>query len=501
MTINEFLDIALDGVNNIFDPAVNYKGGYQFNYKALREASKISEDGRNYIEGYFDKYYFEKVHQIFPNFLEIPLIFSNTYKEDGYGRCLRVSTNDVVASLFFSVTGIFPSISDERTEEENRITVRDTIRDYLKKSRDCISKGKDSEYYDLLYNNYLKFNESGMYNMTFDQYLAKMTNVICDGLLANLRKFYSTFDKDIDIHKIATMVDLEKFNFIMSHQLLMMSQAADELLNIYHNSLTNVYRYIEAVDLYIKEIDPGYRISLTSYDVVGNAIPNYNYHKLKKDFNKLVTKYPQFQLINLDTQSINFDPRDVEAIESYKAMMAKMLDDKVLSTSWEIIPSGHDNSNNNPSGTKSDKKPLSPESLEIRLSKGQQRLVNCKMFLDGTKYYKTVRGINNFDGYIGYIYDNGIVVFEKFYKDYETRTPVDEGATYVMTFENFVEMSQKTKTEIMEYIKTSGDGVRRIYHSSEWQEKVSAVITTGALSTLDNWKENKKLKKTNNKKK
>ena len=493
MEINEYLDMVLDGVNNYFDPAVNYKGEYQFNYKVLKEASKVTEDGTNLIEEYFKKYFFDKAHDIFPNFRDIPLIFNNTYKKDGYGRCLRISNNDIVASLFFSITGVYPKISDDKTDEENRKAIRDRIREYLRNSRDCINKGKNSEHYNFFYNNYLSFNKQG-YNFTFDQYMNKMTNLICDGFFANLIRFYNTFNKDIDINKIHEMVDIEKFDFIMAHQLIILSQVASEVVDTYHNSLASVYKYIEAIDLYIKEVDPNYRISLTSYDVVGNPIPNYNYHKLKKEFNEIVTKYPQFQVISVDSNSINFDPKDVDEIEKYKSMIAKVFEDNVLSASWELIPDGNGNRVNSYSSNVQHRG-SSIDNIEARLTKGQQRLVNCKMFLDSTDYLKTIRGINNFDGYIGYIYSSGIVVFEKFYKKYETRIPVDEGATYVMTFDNFVDMSQKTKAEIMDYIKNNGEDVRRIYHSGEWQDKVSTVIRTGDLSVLDKWKENKVLKK------
>ena len=46
-----------------------------------------------------------------------------------------------------------------------------------------------------------------------------------------------------------------------------------------------------------------------------------------------------------------------------------------------------------------------------------------------------------------------------------------------MTFNNFVEMSKKTKTDIMAYIKNGGTDVRRVYHTNKWIDKMIAIIT------------------------
>ena len=97
-------------------------------------------------------------------------------------------------------------------------------------------------------------------------------------------------------------------------------------------------------------------------------------------------------------------------------------------------------------------------------------------FLDGTNYLYKMTGKNNFTGYIGYLYSNGVVVFEKYYKNYEIREPVESNATYVMNFNNFVQMSMLTKSEIMDYIRQGGNEVSRIYHTSTWCKRMMRVI-------------------------
>ena len=97
-------------------------------------------------------------------------------------------------------------------------------------------------------------------------------------------------------------------------------------------------------------------------------------------------------------------------------------------------------------------------------------------FLDHTNYLYKMTGKDNFEGYVGYIYENGTVIFEKFYKNKNTVEPAKSNATYVMTFNNFVQMSKLTKTDIMEYIKLGGTDVKRIYHTLTWCDRIMQII-------------------------
>ena len=53
---------------------------------------------------------------------------------------------------------------------------------------------------------------------------------------------------------------------------------------------------------------------------------------------------------------------------------------------------------------------------------------------------------------------------------------------YKMTFDNFVEMSKKTKVEIIDYIKSGGSNVKRLYHTSTWFERVLQIIESDTYS-------------------
>ena len=105
-------------------------------------------------------------------------------------------------------------------------------------------------------------------------------------------------------------------------------------------------------------------------------------------------------------------------------------------------------------------------------------LMRKRLFFEKTGYMEQILGVNSFAGYVGYIYANGMVIFEKMYDD-ETRTvpAKDSNATYVMNIDNFVELSSLSKSDIIKYIKnTVNPNVKRVYHSKNWEQRLLSII-------------------------
>lgn len=112
-----------------------------------------------------------------------------------------------------------------------------------------------------------------------------------------------------------------------------------------------------------------------------------------------------------------------------------------------------------------------------------KNLIKKWEFFDSSNYIVTIKGINEMDGYIGYIYPNGTVLFEQFFDDKKNNEPAYYKAIYVMDILNFINMSSLSKTEIMDYIKHNPDGnVRRIYHTKNWTEKARKIISEDSLT-------------------
>ena len=102
-------------------------------------------------------------------------------------------------------------------------------------------------------------------------------------------------------------------------------------------------------------------------------------------------------------------------------------------------------------------------------------------YLENSDYVYKIYGVHKFEGYIGYIYPNGTVIFEKYYENIKTKKVASSSATYVMRLDNFMEMSKLSKTEIIRIIhRDSGANVKRIFHRENmerWKSDIFRVIS------------------------
>ena len=96
-----------------------------------------------------------------------------------------------------------------------------------------------------------------------------------------------------------------------------------------------------------------------------------------------------------------------------------------------------------------------------------------KEFYASTDPFFRIKGKNTFDGYIGFIYTNGKVVLDKYYENSKVGQVADGKAIYVMDIEDFYILSNYPKSILMK-----NPGIKRIYHTSGWQDKVQKEITS-----------------------
>lgn len=88
-------------------------------------------------------------------------------------------------------------------------------------------------------------------------------------------------------------------------------------------------------------------------------------------------------------------------------------------------------------------------------------------------YISSLKGMNRFEGYVAYLFENGRVVLEKFYKKTKHGViPTFNEAIYVMNITDFKELSKMGKTEIREYAKDMGLDVKVINHTKNFKQRV-----------------------------
>lgn len=151
---------------------------------------------------------------------------------------------------------------------------------------------------------------------------------------------------------------------------------------------------------------------------------------------------------------------------------------------WEILAPGNKliqdaTQEQNISQEKKCKENDTYESRKMRVIEGFNYLISLNPI-------KTFKGIGKFEGYIGFEYDNGIVIFEKAYEiDGSVAT---KNATYVMNRNNFKRLSQLTKTQIMYVLKQSNIGIQRLYHTENmksWKATVTALVNNSDYTPSD----------------
>ena len=267
---------------------------------------------------------------------------------------------------------------------------------------------------------------------------------------------------------------------------LIVAKLSLDFASFYHKNynIGPMYCVVEIRDYVFYILDKlgrDYNPSIKIRDKNTKEIIKYDFNMLKYELNDYLNLYPRnFDYIS-DEEIEKNNIKTVEDLDAYYEKKEKNEVD-TLFASWEFIKKGEAGSLNEKVKRSKSINRNSPEKEEKAREEYNKALAAAKErseFLLNTDYSYKIIGINNFDGYEGYIYKDGTVLLEHVYSDSLTKTPcLDAGATYIMNIYNFVEFSKKSKTEIIEYIsKMENPEVRRKYHSKNWKNNILKEIS------------------------
>ena len=221
--------------------------------------------------------------------------------------------------------------------------------------------------------------------------------------------------------------------------------------------------------------------------ILSHSINCYKKYMLEnKSYNMIIrldskgTKYSVKDLIKEYEDLVKLDPtysedyfEDILADESFP---------------WEILSSGNKIEPNN-----CEEQNISQEENTLNCKKSEEtyeykkiRVVEGFNYLKNRQPIKLFKGIGKFDGYIGFEYKNGIVIFEKVY-DEDGNISVGN-ATYIMNRNNFRRLSQFTKPQIMFILKQSKIGIKRLYHTEDmksWKSSIDTLINNSDYTPSD----------------
>lgn len=257
----------------------------------------------------------------------------------------------------------------------------------------------------------------------------------------------------------------------MAKILLDTSKHSVELVGQVQNSLVFCEKYLEYLKCAFEENQ-----HYDAFIIIDGK--KYRVDDFIKEYEQMKFAHPEFKVVrvSLDQEDDLDKYKDIAYSDQKAAEVADKFYGKDLKTRWEVLPKGKK--------VETTLKGKSHFGSTERLFK-EDNIIRCKNFLDQTDPVMIISGLDDFSGYVGYVYVNGIVVFEKFFEYYidsENYRIAIDNATYVMNIDNFVEMSKMTKLDLIRLLKEGKiEGLVRISHDHQgglinWKRKVLAMI-------------------------
>lgn len=341
--------------------------------------------------------------------------------------------------------------------------------DFISKQPEIYYKGDFDEYVSLVkeslheqkkqYNEMIRNDRFIFVNMK-EMAIEKRSEI--NFLYKNLDKLISILSRPLD-EKIESYLEPEKFLFLSSY--LSLSQADFK----FEKEISYEKKYlpfIEGYTTYLKEKleeDPKFSIYFTDY-IDGKKI-SISTTEYLKFFESMCVKYP---VLADDISSVR---ENIDYKEVFKDLYRQKRINSIrqnISVSWEFMPKGDRTTSVSYRSSSSSMK------KESYANNGEELLKDKEKFFNSLPYIATFNGINHFEGYIAYVFENGKVVFEKFYERVKGGLkPAVGNAIYIMDIEDFATLSKLDKTEI----RKMKDKVKAKNHTKTFQQRVLKEIS------------------------
>lgn len=407
-------------------------------------------------------------------------VLESVPSNDGSNRFLRFSYLFTLISLSHQKASDNNLDNFKMDELELAENVRNEMKEIRKMHSDVLKNGINSPYYNDIK---ARFDSYGM--QMNDHLLEKnrdmFTNLIT---LSRYIKMNIVEEKNIDENRIKSCYDIDKFYLLYMKSVLNFiyyfldvtkedKSYKDKYPNgMLHGSFVLLAQYFNLISS--TQICENYNPSIKIYDYNKKCYKFYSLNDLRKEYDKLY-KIHEKELSKIELTTEQADKMEItHNLDNLQLLLeiTSKNNAEAINTDWDIIAPGEkkENSHKN-TNTKTNNSSYNKTSIDVN------DILYREMVFEKSNYILNIVGKNKFAGYVGYIYNNGTVVFEKFYEDYEHNIPAKSNATYVMNIDNFVQFTQMNKQEIIKYIKdTKINDVQRLYHSKNWKERLYRVI-------------------------
>ena len=495
----ELIDLLLP--EQLFHPKVYYDGewflGGEFRLDSKKRDylllnAKIVNGKNAYLE-YLEKHFFRPmagavnsrsvIHAFYPKI--------SLHVDEKLGK--RVVTFSLPFFLYEQLSGLLDEegamkrfaqkIVEDSKEEDWVDFVKQEIRNDRKAYSDVQKNGHQSPYYPLVYQTYLDYVRYANTMMDFSSFLEGKIRGSTK-LIIGARYYPEIFNQEINTEELLEAFDYDKFCLLAARSALDCAKSTEERENLVDNSISYVKVYLDAVSL-IKKNNPKYHPIIQVINRDTNRKEIVDVSDIEKEYGSLLSRHPEFSFVEANQQQIDtllktqgledeeissFDIGKKDHQELIVKLLEKLRKDRLLAAQWRFIPKGSKIESEGPT------KKVERETFALNPDEKVRRMLICREFLDNSPYVCKLYGMDKFEGYIGYMYLNGSVVFNKYYQNLKTYQVASSRATYVMRFDNFMELSRLTKSEIIHMIQKDRHAkVKRIFHREDMDRWISEV--------------------------
>lgn len=482
MTIEDFFK-QYDFASVIFDPVPSYSGDWFFGLDNLRKNSKVVKDGNgikhNLFQEFYNREYSEPLKNIFgtERVLDFEVGLVSSANKDNIGRSLKFSKIDffLELSLYLNqnidkygktseehlkyLDSLFAYIT--RSNEELNNVYQKAIKEKHNKLEEAV-KNEFSEYFDALIKDYKRYENT----ISFSEYLNNSERIAYK-FSTGLLKLGDFFDRRIDFNSLYKCFDPDTFYLLFAKIIYEFNLVSEKKKEKLDNNYGYLFHYNSALEEMIKS-NADYNPKIF-YTLPNGKKIQYSRRNFQQEFKELMNRHPEAKAIRLPASA---DPNKYKDINLMKKIA--MLYSKDTKVNWEFLPSGEGIKR----GTNIDTK------LVVKEDVAKNELINEVneriQILENSGFIGTpIRGLNTFNGYYAFIYANGKVILEKFWRDEENQNPARFEATYVMNIDNFIDMSRISKLNLIEYMRTlPNSGLKRIFHTSldRWRMDIKKEI-------------------------
>ncbi len=480
---------------DFINPVVSYEGEIFLSSKeSYTQSYYDKEKDILYLNANQDKYgrnmYMELLKHTFYNGLREDLLDDNFFCtplfypalkirlcQNRKGRELCYSYQDAILNLSSLTRASLPYVEDEvdpllaRIEHLRKILIKQR-NDFLSISRE----GKNSPYYE----EYMKGRENINVNKTIEKYNLIIPYIrLIKNILLDVKNGKRSLV--IDSKRLEECFSFDSLLMIISKCILANQAISDKAGNSFViPAVAQIEQYVFWIKTYGVK---GYNPTIRYYNEELQKVVRYSFLELESDLKKLFRIHSEYSSVRFDMSGMEkLDVvRDVDGIGQLTRVLSEQ-SKQALKVGWEILPQGkreealperYHTEEEVASYVKKREKNISVTT--------EEEILFRKCMYETTGYKMKIVGKEDFLGYVGYVYENGLIFFERFYEDDATRVPAKTRATCVMDFETF--LKKLTRKEFMDLVQsTDNPSICRLYHTPTWHLRVKKKIQSIAYT-------------------